>query len=241
MNTISARGINTVRGLLASAVLAGFLTGLAAPALAAPGDDRILPVDQYTSDKARRLATTHARALQGLHTAVYHCLPWLEIQKQSIGFFRPKGASQDERYLSIRVYIEQDPSPQFAQLRIEQRSAAMFSRYVGPLLTRMAADRSLLNDASLDGFTVILEWLKQDPGKGQRPVHETIAIFLPKSAAVDYVAGRASVGRLADVARVLAWDGETSVGALRLTAWDDNFVSTYKVANYQLAPGVTCQ
>ena len=28
---------------------------------------------------------------------------------------------------------------------------------------------------------------------------------------------------------------------LRLAAWDDNFVSTYKVANYQLAPGVSCQ
>jgi len=24
-------------------------------------------------------------------------------------------------------------------------------------------------------------------------------------------------------------------------AWDDNFVSTYKVANYQLASGVTCR
>jgi len=29
--------------------------------------------------------------------------------------------------------------------------------------------------------------------------------------------------------------------ASRLASWDDNFVSTYKVANYQLAPGVTCQ
>jgi len=31
------------------------------------------------------------------------------------------------------------------------------------------------------------------------------------------------------------------LGRLRLAAWDDNFVSTYKVENYQLAPGVTCQ
>jgi hypothetical protein len=30
------------------------------------------------------------------------------------------------------------------------------------------------------------------------------------------------------------------MGPLRLSAWDDNFVSTYKVKNYQLEPGVTC-
>jgi hypothetical protein len=39
---------------------------------------------------------------------------------------------------------------------------------------------------------------------------------------------------------VLGWDGETALGPLRLAAWDDNFVSTYKVKNYELEPGVTC-
>jgi hypothetical protein len=205
-------------------------------------DDRILPVDQYTSEKARRLATDHARALRDLNTTVYHCLPWLEIQRQSIGFFRPKGAAQDDRYLSLRVYVEQEPSAQFAKLPLEERAAAMFSRYVGPLLQRMAQDRSLLTDAALDGFTVIIEWRKPAPrGSGNPPIHETIAVFIKKAVASDYLNGRSPIGNLAEWARVLAWDGERAIGQLKLTAWDDNFVSTYKVANYQPEPGISCR
>src|SRR5216110_391813 len=98
-------------------------------AAAQASGDRILSNDQYTSDKARRLAQSHDGALRELNEGVYHCLPWLEVQKQSIGFFKPKGATQDDRYLSMRVYIEQDPSPQFSKLRTEERAAAMFSRY----------------------------------------------------------------------------------------------------------------
>ncbi|OLB94926.1 MAG: hypothetical protein AUH30_16705 [Candidatus Rokubacteria bacterium 13_1_40CM_68_15] len=210
-------------------------------AAAQAAGDRILSADQYTSDKARRLAQNHGGALRELNEGVYHCLPWLEVQKQSIGFFKPKGATQDDRYLSMRVYIEQDPSPQFSRLRVEERAAAMFSRYVGPLLRRMAADRSLLTDGQLDGFTVILEWQKQAAASGERPIHETIAVFLRKAVVADYLAGRGSVSHLAEVAQILGWDGENALGALRVKAWDDNFVSTYKVANYQLASGVTCR
>jgi len=117
----------------------------------------------------------------------------------------------------------------------------MFSRYVGPLVRRMAANRSLLNDNQLDGFTLILEWQKGVVTDGDGPVHETIAVFLRKAVVTEYLAGRSSVGHLAEVAQVLGWDGETALGALKLKAWDDNFVSTYKVANYQVASGVTCR
>ena len=223
-------------------LVAGLLSAPAGRALALASDDAILPVDQHTSDKARRLATTHARALQDLSVGVYDCLPWLAVQRQSIGFFRPKGAAQDDRYLSMRVYIEQNPSRQFASLAVEQRASAMFSRYVGPLLRRMAADPGIMTDASLDGFNIILEWLKQMPREaGERPVHETIAVFLPKSAVGEYLKGRVPVGGLADAARVLGWDGETALGPLKLTAWDDNFVATYKIANYEVEKGVTCR
>jgi hypothetical protein len=218
------------------------LTGLGvnSPAWAGPADDRVLPLDQHSSDKARRLAKTYARALRELSAGVYHCLPWLEVSKQSIGFFRPKGATHDERYLSMRVYIEQDASPQFARLAAEERAAAMFSRYVGPLLKRMAAERALFDDSDLDGFTVILDWTKPTPrDAGERPMTETIAVFVRKSMAAEYVTGRVPVSRLAE-ARTLAWDGETARGPVRLTAWEDDFVKTYKVANYQLEKGVTC-
>jgi len=45
---------------------------------------------------------------------------------------------------------------------------------------------------------------------------------------------------LTDVSALLAWDGETALGPTRVSSWDDDFVSTYKVSNYQLAPGVSC-
>jgi len=93
----------------------------------APPDDRLLPAAEHTSDKGRELATRHSGALRELNTEVYHCLPWLEVQKHSIGFFKPRHATADERFLSIRLYIEQEPSPEFASLGTEQRASAMFS------------------------------------------------------------------------------------------------------------------
>jgi hypothetical protein len=229
-----------LKGSPVVAVVVALLTLTGGVAFATPPTDRVLPADQYTTDKSRRLGTTHVRALQELNAGVYHCWPWVETQRASIGFYRPKNAQQDDRYLSIRIYIEQDPSPAFGKLPFEQRAAAMFSRYVGPLLKRMGADRRLLDDADLDGFTIILDWTKPTPqAAGARPITETIAVFIKKPMAAEYLAGRAAVARLAE-ARILAWHGETALGQMRLTAYDDDFVATYKVANYQLEKGVTC-
>lgn len=221
------------------AVVLSLATALGA--WAARGDDRVLSLDRYTSEKGRALGTAYRLVLKELNDNIYHCMPWLEIPKEGIGFYKPKDLQRDDRYLSLRVYIEQDPSPQFTAMPFEARAASMFSRYVGPLLRRMTADSALVKDGGLDGFTVILEWLKQGArGAGGRPIHETIAVFLEKSAVADYLAGRAKASDLAARARLYGWDGETPLGQLRLTAWDDDFVSTYKIQNYQLAAGVTC-
>jgi hypothetical protein len=210
-------------------------------AAAAAPEDRLLPIEQYTSDKARALGTTHRDALRALNAGIYHCMPWVELQKNSIGFFRPKGAAADDRYLSLRIYIEQDPSAEFARFRLEERASAMFSRYVGPLLRRMTKDPAILADPAMDGFTVILEWMKQAPrGAGERPIHETIAVFIEKAVAREYLEGGIAITDVAARARVLAFDGETALGPLRLAVWEDKFVSTFKVSNYVLEPGVTC-
>jgi hypothetical protein len=230
----------SVRRALAGGLVLACLM-LAQGAAAAPNEDRLLPVEQYTSDKARTLATTHAGALRELNAGIYHCMPWVEVQKHSIGFFRPKHITGDDRHLSLRIYIEQDPSPEFARLRVEDRASAMFSRYVGPLLRRMTKDPAVAADPALDGFTLILEWMKQaQRASGDRPVHETIAIFIEKADARDYLAGAVPITEMAAKTRVLGFDGETALGAIRLAVWDDNFVKTYKVANYVLDPGVSC-
>jgi hypothetical protein len=216
--------------------------GVAGRAVASPSDDRLLPIDNYTSEKGRALARTHAAALRELNAQIYHCMPWVEVQKQSIGFFKPKNATQDDRYLSIRIFVEQEPSPQFAGLAVEERASSMFSRYVGPLIRRMAAHVPPAGDPSLDGFTVIVEWLKQQAtAASDRPTHETMAVFVDRATALDFLAGGLSPRELATRARVMAWDGANALGALNVSAWEDNFVATYKVQNYQLEKGVTCR
>lgn len=215
---------------------------LASPALAAaPPEDRIMSVDQYTTDKARTLARTHGERLRELNANVYNCIPWIDVQKQSIGFFKPKHVQRDDRYMSIRVFIEQDPSEEFGRLTVEQRASAMFSRYAGALLRRMARPE-IVADPLVDGFTVILEWQKQvTKAVMARPIHETIAAFFEKPVVVDYLTGKLRGADLAARAVVFGFDGETALGPLRFAAWDDDFVSTYKVKNYVLDPGVTCQ
>lgn len=228
------------RQLLAALLTVASL-GIAEGALAAPSEDKVAPPDQYSTEKARRLGVTYHKALRNLSAGIYHCLPWVETAKGSIGFFRPKGAAQDDRYLSLRIYIEQDLSPQFAALRTEGRASAMFSRYVGAMLRRMTADAALLNDAALDGFMVVLEWLKQAGTRGgANPIHESIAVWMNKHPVAEYLAGRLPFTEIAARAQVLGWDGETSLGPLKLAVWDDNFVTTYKVADYQLEAGASC-
>ena len=231
----------SVKPALAITLALACVIAAGAAGAAGPPEDRLLPVDLYTSNKAKTLGTTHREALRALNAGIYHCMPWVEVQKHSIGFFKPKHATVDDRYLSIRIYIEQDPSPEFARFRVEERASAMFSRYVGPLLRRMTKDPAVAADPSMGGFTVILEWMKQIPrATGERPVHETIAVFVDKTVAIAYLAGTIPITQVAEKARTLAFDGETALSPLRLGVWDDNFVSTFKVSNYVLEPGVTC-
>ena len=212
-------------------------------AVAAPADGALLPLDQYTSEKGRELGRKYAEELRALASGIYHCIPWLEVQEHSLGFYRPKHlGGGDSRYLSMRVFIEQDASPDFARLSVANQAAAMYARYVAALLKRMARSQALTADPGVDGFTIILEWLKQSVrAASDRPIHETVAVFIDKASALDFLAGRLTPRALADRAQLRLWDGETSLENLRLTRLaEDDFVSTYKMTNYQLDPGVTC-
>ncbi len=208
----------------------------------APLDEKILPLDQYTTAKGRALATKYAPDLKTLNAGIYHCMPWVEVDKHSISFQRPRHLlPADSRYLSLRIFIEQDPSPVFARLPLQDRASAMYSRYVGPLLRRMTKNPAMTADPDIEGFTIILDWLKQSAAtQGDRPVHETIAVFIDRATAADFLAGRVMAREMADRAKILGWDGDTAVGAVRVTLYKDDFVATYKVKNYQLEPGVTC-
>jgi hypothetical protein len=105
----------------------------------------------------------------------------------------------------------------------------------------MAQSRALLSDADVAGFTVIVEWLKQGGMANGRPVHETIAVFLDKRVATEYLAGRIGARDLGRRARVLAFDGETPLGPLALATWDDDFAATYQVKGYETPNGLDCR
>jgi hypothetical protein len=88
---------------------------------------------------------------------------------------------------------------------------------------------------------VVTSWLK--PGSlapGSQPVNESIAVFVDKKSALDYMEKRITAGDLATKARWLAFDGQKELPNLPLEIWDDFFMATYKVPNYDPPPGVTC-
>jgi hypothetical protein len=209
-------------------------------ALAAdPPTDRVLQTDRYTSEKGRGLAQKYQATLRDLNAKVYHCIPWLEVKKEGIGFYKPKHVDGDSRYLSLNVTVDQQPSPEFGRLTAQERVSAMFSRYV-PHLLRSMATNDLLKEPGVDGFTVIVSYLKAEPASGQPAVHETAAAFVPKALTFDFLKGKANVAQLADGSYVIAWDGETRIGQIKPKGWSDDFVLTYKVAGYNPDPKATC-
>jgi hypothetical protein len=225
-----------ILGLTAAATLAlGTNSALAAD----PPSDRVLQIDRYTSDKGRALGQKFQGPLRDLNAKVYHCMPWLDVKNEGIGFYKPKHVDGDVRYLSLNVIVDQQPAPEFTRQSVQERVSAMFSRYV-PHLLRSMATSDLLNEPALEGFTVIVSWLKAEPTGGQAPVLETAAAFMPKPLVADYLRGRVGITQLADGAHVLAWDGETKLGNVKPKAWADDFVLTYKVAGYTPDPRATC-
>src|SRR5439155_1506818 len=167
------------------------------------------------------LGERYQGTLKSLNAKVYHCMPWIDVKTEGIGFYKPKHLDGDTRYLSLNVVVDQHPSPEFSRLAVQDRVSSMFSRYVPHLLRSMATD-DLINEPTVDGFTVIVSWLKIEPPAGQPPVFETAATFVAKALAVDYLRGRANIGQLAGGAHVLAWDGDTKLGAMKPKAWPDD-------------------
>ena len=227
---------------IAGAAAAATLTFLlASQTLAADAPaDRVLQSDRYTSEKGRALGQKYQRALRDLNAKIYTCMPWLDVKTEGIGFYKPKHIDGDIRYLSLNVNVDQQPAPEFTKLSVQDRVSSMFSRYV-PHLLRAMATNDLIKEPNLEGFTVITSWLKADPASGQPAVMETSATFIPKSVAVDFLRGKATVAQLAEGSHVIAWDGETKLGQIKAKAWADDFVLTYKVAGYTPDPKVSCQ
>jgi hypothetical protein len=206
----------------------------------AAADDAIMSVDQYKTAKARTLATTHQPLLKQMREEIYHCMPWVGVQKAGIGFRQPKGATEDDRYLSVWIVIDQDEDPRFAALPAERRASAMFSRYGTDLLRRMAHLQAVASDPNVKGYSVVLSWLKPGSGGQVQPVNETLALWSDKQNALGFLAKRVPAGEFTRRAKFNVFDGTQDMGRLALEIWDDSFVRTYKVANYDAPKGQRC-
>ena len=214
----------------------------AAPAAAAPVEEVLLPMDRYTTDKSRALASQYRPQLVSFYENIYHCLPWVDLQKNGIGFRTPRWATQDERYLSVWIWIDQNDDGTFASLPPERRASAMLSRYGVELLRRMTALGGVASDANLEGFSVILSWLKPSTiGRpGVQPVNETLALFVDRASSLDFLAHRLEAGEFLNRARFSVFDGQQDLGRLPIEVWDDPFLRTFKLKNYQPPPNQRC-
>jgi len=214
------------------------LLGCTASATAAGFQDGIIPLGEYSTPKARSLAEAHRAELLRLAEHIYHCLPWMGVVKNGIGFPHPNDAAGDDRYLSVWVAIDQAEDPRFGTLTLPQRVSAMFSRYGVDLLKRMTQYTDVGSDANVQGFTVILSWLK--PGTINAPVNETIALFVDKPTVADFLAQRVGASEFVQKSTFNVFDGKTKIGRVQLDIAEDNFNSTYKLKGYELAKGQKC-
>jgi len=206
----------------------------------AAADEAIMGIEQYKTPKARALATTHQPLLKQMREEIYNCMPWVGVQKAGIGFRQPKGTTEDDRYLSVWIMIDQDEDARFAALPPERRASAMFSRYGTDLLRRMASLQPLVADPNVQGFSVVLSWLKPGTGGAVQPVNETLALFADKQATLGFLAKRVSAGEFTRRAKFSVFDGVQDMGRLPLEVWEDSFVRTFKVANYEVPKGQKC-
>jgi len=227
------------RGFTAVLLLLGVC--FAAQASAAPAD-ALMPVEKYTTAKAKNLANAHRLRLIEFSEQIYNCMPWLAVYPGRIGFPRYKDSPGDDRYLSTWIWVDQREDPVFAALPQERRASAMFSRYGVDMMRRMAALSDVVDDGDVAGLSVVLSWLKPGTSRpGQQSVNETLALFIDKATAADFLAKRVGPEEFISRAKFNLYEGESLVGRVPLQVWEDSFNSTYKIANYEPPKGAQCQ
>ncbi len=213
---------------IGSLLVGVLLFALAGEVAAAPPEEAIMALDRYTTQKGKTLATMFGGQLRQIYDRVYHCRPWLEVQKAGLGFTRPVGVAADDRYLNIWVWVDQKITPEFAALSPARRASAMFSRHGVDLLRHLSADPDLFANPLLTGYSVILTWIKPNGRVGDEERAETLGVFGDKAAVRAFLAKRMGTQEFVKRVMVVAFDGKERLGRLPLEIWEDDFARTYK-------------
>jgi hypothetical protein len=225
------------QGRIAAVVLVLLLSS--AGSAMATAADAITPLEEYTTAKARNLATTYKIQLVQFYEYVYNCLPWLGVVKNGIGFRQPRDAEADDRYLSVWISIDQKTDGPFGQMALDRRVSSMFSRYGVDMLRRLSQLSGVSSDPDVRGFSVVLSWLKPG-GDEKHPMMETIALFIDKSSLLEYLSKQLPSTEFASRAMFNVFEGKDRVGRVKLDVWDDDFNSTFKLQNYEPPAGAKC-
>ena len=227
--------------VLGGLMLMAALTVSVGPVVAGP-EDALMPMEKYTTSKAKSLASAHRAQLLQFSEEIYNCLPWLWVRPGGLGFPKERDSQSDERYLSTWIFVDQREDPVFSALPQDRRVSAMFSRYGVDMLRRMAAIPEIVNDDNVAGLSVVLSWLKPGTSGGSKQsVNETFALFVDKATLADFLAKQIPPSEFTARSRFKLFDGLDPVGRVPLEVWEDSFNSTYKVANYEPPKGSQCQ
>ena len=134
----------------------------AAPSLGAPPPRRsLLPLEQYNTAKAQPWPRRTGRSSSSSTTDIYHCIPWVDLPEERHRVpDAAVGASEDDRYLSVWIWIDQADDGRSRPCRRSSRASAMLSRYGVELLRRHDRLGQRRPRRNVDGFSVILSWIK---------------------------------------------------------------------------------
>src|SRR4029077_20219199 len=220
---LMSRSVLAVRGgLLAALLLFGLLVNgmtSAAQVEAAPAD-ALMPIEKDTTENGKSLANTHRLRLIEFSEQIYNCMPWLAVYPGRLGFPKYKDSADDDRYLSMWIWVDQREDAGFAALPQERRVSAMFSRYGVDMLRRMAALSDVIDDGDVAGLSVVLSWLKPGTTRpGKQAVNETFSRGVDKATAADFLAKRVGSEEFVNRAKFNLFDGESLVGRVPREVW----------------------
>ena len=73
-----------------------------------------------------------------------------------------------------------------------------------------------------------------------QPVNETLALFIDRAACLEFLANRLAAGEFLNRSKFSLFDGQQDLGRVPIEVWDDPFLRTFKLKNYQPPPNQHC-
>lgn len=216
-------------GLLGLALL-----GAPVVALSASPEEAITPKDAYTSAKARTLAETYAANLKWISEKIRRHHPDVKIQPRSLGFRkrsaaqpssgggvgaeiqRGQGASGDERYLSVWIWLPEDQLFPSERTDLKGRAVMIVERYGRSFFQLLAEDPTIFHDDKVAGYAVVFTWMKPEARNPfSQKIGETLAIFADKGTVKAFLDARLTPQEFLQQALALGFDGRRELGRLR--------------------------